>query len=231
MPRLPRFDLPGIPQHVVQRGHDRLPCFAGEVDFTRYLFELKEAAYKHGCAIHAYVLMTNHVHLLVTPAEAGAISRMMQMLGRRYVGSFNARYSRSGSLWEGRYKSCVVDSEDYVLRCYRYIDLNPVRARMVASPETYRWSSYGHNGLGAPDALLRPHAAYLALGWEEKVRQQAYVELVSGAMSEDELLEIRDYLRQGRALGGKRFQQHIESLHRRVAVTRPRGRPSQGERK
>jgi putative transposase len=208
-----------------------LPCFAGEVDYTRYLLELKEAAYKHGCAIHAYVLMTNHVHLLVTPSVAGAISRMMQMLGRRYVGSFNARYSRSGSLWEGRYKSCVVDSEDYVLRCYRYIDLNPVRARMVASPEAYRWSSYGYNGLGAPDALLRPHASYLALGRDEKPRQQAYAELISEALNEDELLEIRDYLRQGRALGGKRFQEHIESLHGRVAITRSRGRPSQGERK
>lgn len=231
MPRLPRFDLPGVPQHIVQRGHDRLPCFADEGDYARYLQELGDASRKHGCAIHAYVLMTNHVHLLVTPVEGGAISRMMQMLGRRYVGFFNARYGRSGTLWEGRYKSCLVDSEDYALRCYRYIDLNPVRARIVASPEAYRWSSYGYNGLGLPDGLLEPHEAYRTLGGDGATRQRVYAALVSEGVGEDEIVQIRDYLGQGRALGGSRFQAHIEALHHRAAVTRPRGRPSQTARK
>lgn len=135
MPRLPRFDIVGVPQHIVQRGHDRLPCFAAEHDHVRYLQELREAALRHACDVHAYVLMTNHVHLLATPRAVGAVSRMMQMLGRRYVGCFNACYRRSGTLWEGRYKSCLIDSEDYLLRCYRYIELNPVRARMVAAPD------------------------------------------------------------------------------------------------
>src|SRR5207342_769567 len=132
MARLPRLDLPGIPQHIVQRGNDRQPCFADNADYLRYRQELGEAAFKHGCALHAYVLMTNHVHLLVTPAEPGAASRMTQAIGRRYVASFNARYRRTGTLWEGRFKSALVDSEHYVLACYRYIELNPVRAAIVA---------------------------------------------------------------------------------------------------
>lgn len=138
MARLPRFDVPGVAQHVVQRGNDRLPCFAADLDYVRYLQDLRDVARENRCAIHAYVLMTNHVHLLVTPTTAGAVGRMMQALGRRYVSYFNGQYHRTGTLWEGRYKSCLVDSEDYVLRCYRYIELNPLRARMVESPAAYR---------------------------------------------------------------------------------------------
>ncbi|MGO1068695.1 transposase [Lysobacter sp. CA199] len=170
MPRSPRFDLPSVPQHVVQRGHDRLPCFVEEDDYVRYLQELDEASRKYGCQVHAYVLMTNHVHLLMTPAEAGAISRMMQVLGRRYVRGFNERYRRRGTLWEGRYKSCLVDSDDYLLRCYRYIELNSVRARMVATPEQYRWSSYRSNALGSPDALVKQHDVYRALGCDDAMQ-------------------------------------------------------------
>jgi putative transposase len=174
MPRLPRFDLPGVPQHVMQRGHDRLPCFAGEVDYVGYRQELQEAALRHGCAIHAYVLMTNHVHLWVSPGGGGAVSRMMQMLGRRYVGGFNARYHRSGTLWEGRFKSCLVDSEQYLLRCYRYIELNPVRARMVEAPGSYPWSSYAVNAEGHADRLVTPHAAWLALDVDAASRRARY---------------------------------------------------------
>ena len=148
MARHPRLDLPGIPQHVVQRGNDRQACFAAPIDCGQYLQELREAAAKHGCAIHAYVLMTNHVHLLATPAEAGAMSRMMQAVGRRYVGSFNARYRRTGTLWEGRFKAALVGPSAYALACYRYIELNPVRASMVADPADYPWTSYQANALG-----------------------------------------------------------------------------------
>ena len=164
MPRPPRPDLAKVPQHVIQRGNDRQACFFHEDDCLTYLTLLREAALRHGCAVHAYVLMTNHVHLLVTPAEQGAVSRMMQMLGRNYVTHVNARYRRTGTLWEGRYKSCLVDSEDYVLACYRYIELNPVRAGMVVKPSEYRWSSHRCNASGEPDPLVRPHAEYLALG-------------------------------------------------------------------
>ena len=164
MARQPRIDLPGIPRHVVQRGNDRHACFADERDYRSYLIELHDAAHKHDCAVHAYVLMTNHVHLLVTPSRQGTLSRMMQAIGRRYVGCFNARYRRTGTLWEGRYKAALVDSERYVMGCYRYIELNPVRARMVPTPTDYRWSSHAHNAHGEHSAMLTPHASYLKLG-------------------------------------------------------------------
>jgi len=136
MARQPRLDLPDIPQHVVQRGNNRLPCFLDVSDRRRYLQMLNDALLETGCRLHAYVLMDNHVHLLVTPPEMGAIAGLMQRLGRNYVGQFNARHRRTGTLWEGRYKACLVDSASYVLRCYRYIDLNPLRARMTDDPTT-----------------------------------------------------------------------------------------------
>jgi putative transposase len=171
MARLPRLDLPGIPQHVVQRGNDRQACFATDVDYGQYLQELREAALKHDCAVHAFVLMTNHVHLLVTPSGAGAISRMMQAVGRRYVGSFNARYRRTGTLWEGRFKAALIDSERYLMACYRYVELNPVRAGMTTSPGEYPWSSYAHNAWGQQHPLIAPHQEYLNLGSDPPARQ------------------------------------------------------------
>ena len=183
MARLPRFDLPGIAQHVIQRGNDRQPCFAAEEDYLHYLQELDEAAMRFGCAIHAYVLMTNHVHLLVTPVETGAVSRMMQALGRRYVACFNARYRRTGMLWEGRFKAGLVDSEDYVLTCYRYIELNPVRAGMVATAGQYRWSSHAHNAHGACDPRITPHPSYLDLG-EGELGRAAYRALFDETIEE-----------------------------------------------
>ncbi|MBA8885076.1 transposase [Dokdonella fugitiva] len=161
MARLPRIEFADIPQHVVQRGNDRQPCFLEDADYRRYLRGLQEAALDHGCHIHAYVLMTNHVHLLLTPTTVGAVSRMMQQLGRGYVGYFNTAHHRSGTLWEGRFKSNLVDSERYLLTCYRYIEMNPVRAGMVEEPGAYRWSSYGHNASGGPDAIVTPHPIYL----------------------------------------------------------------------
>jgi putative transposase len=225
MARLPRFDMPGVAQHIVQRGNDRLPCFAAELDYIRYLQDLRDVARENEVAIHAYVLMTNHVHLLVTPSKQGDVGRMMQALGRRYVAYFNGRYRRTGTLWEGRYKSCLVDSEEYVLRCYRYIELNPVRAKMVCVPRDYCWSSYRCHAEGMNSLLITPHAAYLGLANTVAERCRLYTALVSEVLMETQLAEIRSYLQQGRALGSQRFQAHIRSLHGRIAAIQPRGRP------
>jgi putative transposase len=189
---------------------------------------LREAGKQHHCLVHAYVLMTNHVHLLITPTDKGALSRCMQALGRRYVTYFNKTYHRTGTLWEGRYKSALVDNQTYLLMCYRYIELNPVRAAMVASPENYPWSSFHTNALGKSDLLLHPHEEYLALGVDAAQRQAAYRSLFENVLSDDQLLEIRAHLQQQRALGTNRFQAAIEAELSRVARIRPRGRPRKG---
>ena len=225
MPRPPRPDLAKVPQHVIQRGNDRQACFFHEHDCLTYLTLLREAALRHDCAVHAYVLMTNHVHLLVTPAEQGAVSRMMQTLGRNYVTHVNARYRRTGTLWEGRYKSCLVDSEEYVLACYRYIELNPVRAGMVVKPAEYPWSSHRCNASGEPDPLVRPNAEYLALGSASSPACVAYRALFTQELSDERLVEIRAYVQQQKALGGARFQSQIEAALGRHMQIRPAHRP------
>ena len=154
MARLPRFVLVGHPQHVIIRGNNREPIFYADEDYQFCLEKLKKACDKHECDIHAYVLMTNHVHLLITPHKKDGISKVIQMLGRYYVQYFNNTYQRKGTLWEGRYKATLIDSEHYALGCYRYIELNPVRAEMVEHPAEYPWSSYGFNGLGDKISLL-----------------------------------------------------------------------------
>ena len=209
----------------VSSGNDRQACFARQTDYLRYLQELKEASCKHDCAIHAYVLMTNHVHLLVTPPTTGAISRMMQAVGRRYVGSFNARYRRTGTLWEGRFKAALADTDRYLLTCYRYIELNPIRAHMTNSPDAYPWSSYGRNGLGNHDPLITSHEQYTLLGSTSPERQAAYRGLVSELLEDSQLEDLRLHTQQQRAWGNKRFQQQIEALTQRSVVVRPRGRP------
>lgn len=229
MPRAARLDLPGVAQHVVQRGNDRQPCFFREADYRRYLGDLREAALKYGCAVHAYVLMTNHVHLLVTPARLGAVGRMMQAVGRRYVRYVNDELGRTGTLWEGRYKSSLVDSEGYVLACYRYIELNPVRAAMVDDAAGYPWSSYAANGLGTPDRLLTQHEAYRSLAPEIDSRLAAYRALVEQAIPDEELASIRLYVQRQRALGSSRFQSQVEQqLRRRAGIGTP-GRPRTGD--
>ena len=226
MARQPRLNLPGILQHLVQRGNDRQACFAAETDYLRYQQELKEASAKHDCAIHAYVLMTNHVHLLVTPATTGAISRMMQAVGRRYVGSFNARYRRTGTLWEGRFKAALVDTDRYLLTCYRYIELNPVRAQMTDDPSTYPWSSYHHNALGQHTSLITPHEQYMLMASTPAARQAAYRALVREQLEEKSLDDLRQHTQQQQAWGSERFQQQIEALTQRSVSVRPRGRPA-----
>ncbi len=164
MARQPRLNLAGMPQHVVQRGNDRQPCFFNEDDYAHYLTGLNEACQKESCAVHAYVLMTNHFHLLLTPMQAGCVGRTMQSLGRRYVRYVNDRYRRTGTLWEGRFKSSLIDTDSYLLQCHRYIELNPVRAGTVEDPGHYAWSSHGHNAFGRHNPLLHSHPLYLALG-------------------------------------------------------------------
>lgn len=225
MARLPRLDLPGVPQHVIQRGNNRQPCFVADEDYATYREDLLEAAQKRHCAVHAYVLMTNHVHLLVTGAEPGSVSKMMQQLGRRYVAFFNARYRRSGTLWEGRFKTSLVDTCRYLLTCYRYIELNPVRAAMVADPADYRWSSFHWNACGRPDALVTPHPGYVALGAGPEQRRAAYRALFDHAIGDDDMADIRSHVQQQRALGTRRFQAEIATLLARSVAVRPRGRP------
>jgi len=225
MPHRPRLDPPGIPRHIVQRGNDRQPCFFQEADYLCYLQELRELAVRQHCVVHAYVLMTNHVHLLLTPAEAGQVAALMQALGRRYVRYVNDRYHRTGTLWEGRYKSCPVDRDSYLLCCYRYIELNPVRAHMVERPGDYRWSSHGANAYGRPDPLVAPHLGFLALGHDAESRQNAYRELLGQAIPDDDLTAMRVHLQRQHALGTGRFRAAIEAQLGRPAGPVKIGRP------
>lgn len=172
MARLPRLDVPGVAQHVIQRGNNRQACFGSDQDFVAYAGWLHEYAVKHEVAIHAWVFMTNHVHLLVTPKNAGGVSALMQSVGRRYVPYFNYSYKRSGTLWEGRFRSCLVQSERYLLECYRYIELNPVRADMVSGPGDYKWSSYRCNGLGFESKRKRKINDILAEAPHRRYRQR-----------------------------------------------------------
>ena len=160
MPRKPRMYLPEIPCHVIQRGNNREACFFAEQDYQFFLEYLAAACRRYRIAIHAYVLMTNHVHLLMTPTTREGISRAMQSIGRRYVQYINREYRRCGTLWESRHKASLVDAERYLLTCYRYIELNPVRAGMVEHPGDYRWSSYRHNAYGEKNALITQHPLY-----------------------------------------------------------------------
>ena len=201
MHRLPRLELAGVPQHVVQRGNDRRPCFFCAADYERYRNELREIAMREDCAVHAYVLMTNHVHLLMTPAQTGSVARVMQALGRRYVRYINDRYHRTGTLWEGRYKACLIDSAAYLLHCYHYIELNPVRAAMVANPADYAWSSFHANALGKDDPLVRTHASYRALGSTDNERAVAYRALVMESVADEEIEAIRVHLQRQHAFG------------------------------
>lgn len=223
MARLPRLCLPGIPQHIIQRGTNRQACFAAEEDFSAYAYWLDESARKHGVALHARVFMTNHVHLLATPKTADGISRMMQTLGRLYVRYFNYTYQRTGTLWEGRFKSCLVDAEDYLLICQRYIELNPVRAGMVTAPEAYAWSSFSANGLGKTVTMWSPHEVYLSLGRTIEERAQAYRRLFDGHLDGVIVAEIREASNKGMALGSEKFKNEIELLSGRRVRPLKRG--------
>ena len=185
MARPPRFSPPDVPQHVVQRGNNRAAMFARPSDFHAYRRHLGLACEEHGCRVHAYVFMTNHVHLIISPDSADGLGLAIQSLGRRYVPYFNRSSGRTGALWERRYRATLVDTDRYLLACYRYVELNPVRAGMVTDPGDYPWSSYRANAFGSHDALVTPHEQYLALG------PKAYRELVGVALDDHTLNEIR----------------------------------------
>jgi putative transposase len=226
MPRLPRFTLPGIPQHVVQRGNNRQAIFFDESDHLAYLEWLGKGRRAYRVEVHAYVLMTNHVHLLLTPRVARGIGRLMQYLGRHYVAYINRVYGRTGTLWEGRYKAAVVQTERYFLACQRYIELNPVRAEMVSNPADYRWSSYRANAHGKVNALLTPHEEYLGLGRDVEGRQRAYSRLFEHEIAPEELEVIRKSLRHNHVLGDDRFRDEIgRMMKRRIGRAGP-GRPA-----
>ena len=227
MARLPRFVIPDQPQHVILRGNNRAEIFCADADYNFYLEKLKLACIKHGCTVHAYVLMTNHVHLLITPHLEQSLGKAMQMLGRYYVQYYNYCYQRTGTLWEGRYKATLIDSESYLLTCMRYIELNPVRAGMVIDPADYPWSSYQCNALGQPNDLVVPHSEYLGLGATNEARQSNYQALFKHQLSENSITTIREATNKAWVLGSDRFKQRIqEQLDRRVDP-KPRG----GDRK
>ena len=225
MPRRARLSLPGIPWHIIQRGNNRSVCFFAEEDYRFYLHHLEELALRFGCAVHAYVLMTNHVHLLLTPERGDSAGLLMKHLGQRYVQYINRAYRRSGTLWEGRFRSCLTQSEEYVLACYRYIELNPVRAGMVNQPKDYRWSSYHANALGKTNSLITPHDQYLSIARTDAVRREAYRGLFKAHLEPDLVDEIRQSTNGNYALGNERFQKQIEKALGRRARRGTSGRP------
>jgi putative transposase len=225
MPRRPRIHLDGVPLHIVQRGHNREPCFFAEEDYQSYLHWLEKALGKTQCMLHAYVLMTNHVHLLVTPKRAEWVPELVMGVGRHSVQYINRAYKRTGTLWDSRYKSSSIQAETYLLACQRYIELNPVRAGMVEDPGFYRWSSYRANALGQEDPRVTPHAIYLAQGAGNKARQAAYRALFRPQMDRAAIEDIRLALNQNQPLGNERFYARIEKATGVRREARARGRP------
>lgn len=225
MPRRARLTLPGVPLHLIQRGNNRQACFFADDDYRFYLGWLAEYAGKIGCRVHAYVLMTNHVHLLVSADRAESPGALMKALGQRYVQYVNRAYRRSGTLWEGRFRSCLIQEENYLLACQRYIELNPVRAGMVGHPGEYRWSSYRANGQGEDDALVRPHILYEGLGRDVAGRQAAYRELFRQELERGLMDEIRRATNGNFVLGNERFSAEVAATLGRRALPGKSGRP------
>lgn len=225
MPRHARAILPEVAVHIIQRGNNRSACFHRESDYLVYLDHLRELSRRHGCEIHAYCLMTNHVHLLATPRAANACALLMKNLGQRYVQYVNRSRVRTGTLWEGRFRSCIVQSDRYVLACHRYIELNPVRAGMVGRAGDYRWSSHPANAGAARNAWLAPHPEYLALGRDDEARRTAYRALFDSGLDAAQLAEIRSATNSGGALGDAAFRSlAARALGRRLTPGRA-GRP------
>lgn len=226
MPRRARISVPGVAWHVVQRGHNRSTCFFDRQDRQYYMEQLQIHAAAYDCAVHAYCLMTNHIHLLITPASADCASNLMKRLGQNYTQYVNRRYQRSGSMWEGRFKSCIAQDEGYALNCYRYIELNPVRSGLVQNPGDYAWSSFACNALGRDEVLISPHSSYLGLGATRSSRAQAYRAQVACGLDKDVSTRIRAATDGNYVFGNNDFQQEVEStLGRRVTPARA-GRPA-----
>ncbi|MEK9801870.1 MAG: transposase [Curvibacter sp.] len=226
MARLPRLSVPGYPHHVIQRGNNRQSIFLDDDDRRQMLELLESQARQFGVAIHAYVLMDNHFHLLLTPQSAESLPHMMQAVGRRYVRYFNDRHGRSGTLWEGRYKSTLIESEHYLLACMSYIDLNPVRAGLVGQARDYAWSSHGHHAGLRSDRLISPHPLYWALGNTPFAREAAYAQLVQEGVSTSEQQALTDAVLKGWVLGSPAFTAELQKkTERRLSKARA-GRPA-----
>lgn len=225
MARLPRLTLPGYPHHVIQRGNNRQPIFASNADYQTLLDLLDENAKKFGVAIHAYVLMSNHFHLLATPQTADGLPQMMQAVGRRYVRYFNDAQKRSGTLWEGRYKSTLIQADRYLLACMAYIDLNPVRAGLVAQARDYPWSSYGHYTGQRIDKLITPHPLFWELGNTPFAREAAYAQWVQSGISPGQQAALTDSALRGWALGEPDFVEDLQKRTQRRVVKISAGRP------
>ncbi len=223
MARLPRILLPEQPHHLVQRGNNRSAIFFHDDDYRFFLDCLKSASQRYPCRIHAYVLVPNHLHLLVSPDTQDGLARLMQSVGRRYVQFINRTYQRTGTLWEGRYRAALIDAEAYVLRCYRYIECNPLRAKMVQHPSAYRWSSYRHHAEEKQDALIQDHALYRALGKNKTDRCGAYRALCEQALDAEILQALWEATNTGWVLGSAGFKAAVEAALNRRVVPLPRG--------
>lgn len=230
MPRKPRLVVGGLPHHVVQRGNDRRPIFLDDIDRRQYLDWLKESATRLQVAVHSYVLMPNHVHLLLTPLEGAALSQLMQATGRRYVRWFNDRHRRTGALWEGRFFSSVVEAERYLLACYRYIEMNPVRAGLVAEPGDYVWSSHRHHVGLTIDSVVSDHALFWSLGNTPFDRQTAYKTMFDLAMAGFEVERIRVAIRRNQALASPAFAQVNAISPDHMPALRGVGRPKKQQK-
>jgi putative transposase len=219
MSRRSRLIVPSQVHHTVQRGNNKQAIFLDNDDYLFYLKVLKEAIYKYQIAIHCYVLMPNHIHLLLTPQAETAPSQMMQFIGRFYVRYFNKKYNRTGTLWEGRFRSAVIDSERYLLDLYNYIESNPVRAKLVEKIDDYSFSSFKDNGLGVVDELITPHYHYLKLDDDEQKRQEAYQQIIDKGLDETVLEDIRLTLKKDKVLGDRAFIEKMEKMVRRKIIT------------
>jgi putative transposase len=225
MARLPRLILPDQPHHVILRGNNRQAIFFSDLDRQQLLATLTDAAAAYQVAIHAYVLMDNHLHLLLTPSTADALSRMMQSLGRRYVGWFNARHQRSGTLWEGRFRAGLIDGERHLLACMRYIELNPVRAGLCAEPDQWPWSSAAHHLGLARSSLITEHELYWSLGNTPFEREHAYRDFMAQGVPPSDQAQFTEAVLRGRPLGRESFLAPLMLNHEAVVNRRPRGRP------
>jgi len=226
MPRPPRISLPGLTCHIVQRGNDRNRTFFSDEDYRTYLLLLKRISRRYETSVHAYVLMTNHVHLLMTSKQQDGLSRTMQQVGSSYTRHVNDRYERTGTLWEGRFRSSPVDSDFYCLACYRYIELNPVRAGMVSSPGEYRWSSYNENAGRRAPSVVEPHDSFLAIASASDERASCYRAIVNDQLPDKTISAIRRATSSGMPIGDETFRKAIEQRSGTVIGRRQRGRPS-----
>ena len=225
MARLPRLTVTGYPHHVILRGNDRQDIFRNAADYQRMLDLFEQHSREQGVDMHAYVLMTNHLHLLLTPQQEQGLPKMMQAVGRSYVQIFNKVHGRTGTLWEGRYRSTLIQTERYLLACMAYIDLNPVRANMVAQPEDYVWSSYGHYAGRRHDRLITPHALYWGLGNTPFAREAAYAEMVHAGIQADQQRALTDATLSGWALGDAKFIAGLKAETSRRLIKGQAGRP------